>query len=85
MANQRIGNTVGVAARNANSGQQNTNMNGSTTQDGEHWDTDYASINALRARLAAIDASFYTSARLDTLTYNDMVYAVRVNDSAGTI
>jgi hypothetical protein len=85
MANQRIGNRIGVAARNASSGAQKTNMNGSTSVSGELEDTDMASITALRSRLAAIDAGYYTSARLDALTYNDMVYAVRVNDQAGSI
>lgn len=85
MANQRVGNRAGVAARNANSGQQNTNMNGSTSQLGEHEDTDYGSITALRTRLDAIDSGYYTPAMLDTMTYNDMIYAVRLNDSPGTI
>lgn len=45
----------------------------------------YASINALRARLAAIDAGLYTAAYLNTMTVNDMVYAVRLSDDADTI
>lgn len=85
MANQRIGNNAGVTALNAASGTQRSNMNGDTTALGEHWDTDYASITALRARLAAIDAGFYTAQRLDTMTRNDMVYAVRRLDSPATI
>lgn len=44
----------------------------------------YASVAALRTRLAAINAGLYTSAYLDLMTKNDMVYAVRLNDdSAG--
>lgn len=85
MANQRIGNSIGVKALNDASGTQKSNTNGSTTNAGEHSDTDYASITALRARLAAIDAGFYTAQRLDTMTYNDMVYAVRRNDSPTSI
>jgi hypothetical protein len=85
MANQRLGNGIGVAAKNINSGDQRTNLNGSTSVSGEHDDTDYASITALRARLGTIDSGFYTSAKLDTMTYNDMLYAVRVNDSPDSI
>jgi hypothetical protein len=85
MANQRLGNTVGVAALNAASGTQRSNMNGDTAALGEHLDADYNTITALRARLAAIDASYYTAQRLDTMTYNDMVYAVRRLDSPTTI
>jgi len=39
----------------------------------------------MRTRLAAIDSGFYTTARLNTMTRNDMVYAVRVNDYASTV
>lgn len=43
------------------------------------------SVFELRARLAALNAGYYTSARLDVMTKNDMVYALRVGstDSAG--
>lgn len=37
----------------------------------------YASITALRAALAAANGAYYTSARLDQLTVNDMVFALR--------
>lgn len=85
MANQRVGNSRGVAALNDVNGTQRSNTNGSTTASGEHQDADYNDITALRTRLAAIDAAFYTAARLNTMTYNDMVYAVRRNDSPATI
>lgn len=45
----------------------------------------YASITALRTRLNAISATSYSSARLDTMTVNDMIYAVRRNDDSTTI
>lgn len=45
----------------------------------------YASVTALRTRLAAINGAYYTASRLDSMTVNDMVYAVRLNDDAGTI
>lgn len=47
--------------------------------------SNYSSISALKARLTAISATSYSAARLATMTVNDMVYAVRLNDDAGTI
>ena len=41
-------------------------------------------IADLRAALTAADGTYYTSAQLDKLTRNDMLYALRtINDSAG--
>jgi hypothetical protein len=45
----------------------------------------YTSISAMRTRLAAINAGYYTAAQLDSMTTNDMVYALRVNDDATSI
>lgn len=84
---QRIGNRMGVAAAGIGGGTNKTNINGGGTDgnQSEHEDTDYVSVSALRTRLAAIDGTYYTAARLNTLTYNDMVYAVRLNDNPTTI
>lgn len=43
------------------------------------------SINALRTRLAALSGTTFTAARLDAMTENDMLYALRLHtaDSAG--
>jgi xanthine dehydrogenase molybdopterin-binding subunit B len=40
----------------------------------------YDDITKLRARLTAINAGRYTSAYLDILTKNDMIYALRTLD-----
>lgn len=45
----------------------------------------YSNITALKARLTAISATSYTPDRLATMTKNDMVYAVRLNDDAAGI
>lgn len=84
---QRIGNRTGVAAADVGGGTNKTNLNGGGTGGHrlEHDDVDYGSVSALRTRLAAIDATFYTAARLNTMTYNDCVYAVRLADAANTI
>lgn len=43
------------------------------------------SISVMRARLTAINATSYTVARLDSMTENDMAYAIRLNDDAAGI
>lgn len=80
MADTQLGNEVGVAARGT------TNING-----GADARTGFTLTNAqaqtitqLRTRLTAISAS-YTAARLDTMSYNDMVYAVRLADQPTSI
>lgn len=42
-------------------------------------------VASMRARLAVLDAAYYTAARLNQMTINDMVYAIRVKsaDAAG--
>lgn len=45
----------------------------------------YLSVNDLRTRLAAINAAYFTAARLNQMTKNDMVYAVRLADDAAGI
>lgn len=88
MADQQIGNVLGVASRHTGSGTQRTNLSGSNTspQNGV-FDTvvDGNSIAALRARLIAINAGYFTAARLNTMTKNDLVYALRLADNPGGI
>ena len=45
----------------------------------------YATVAAMRTRLAAINGTYYTAARLNNMTDNDMVYALRLNDDAAGI
>lgn len=45
----------------------------------------YGSVAAMRTRLAAANGTYYTSARLDSLTVNDMVWALRSIDDPATI
>jgi hypothetical protein len=61
------------------------NANGNPVAAGSGDASNYASVAGLRARLTAIDSTYYSSARLDKLTKNDMVYAVRQNDDAAGI
>jgi hypothetical protein len=45
----------------------------------------YATIATLKARLTAISATSYTVDRLNKMTKNDMVMAVRLNDDAAGV
>jgi hypothetical protein len=45
----------------------------------------YDTVNNLRTRLAALAAGTYTSKVLDGMTKNDMVFALRTIQDAGTI
>lgn len=42
------------------------------------------SINAMRTRLQALDAGYFTNSRLETMTENDMAYALRVRSADAT-
>ena len=44
-----------------------------------------ASLTTLRARLTTINSSYYTAARMDTMTRNDLVYAARLSDDAAGV
>jgi hypothetical protein len=44
----------------------------------------YASVAAMRARLIVLNSTYYTTTRLDKMTVNDMVFAIRgFDDVAG--
>lgn len=79
MANQQIGNHSGVTAVGGK------NRNGGNDGNAGLVLTNQVSIAAMRTRLAAINPNSYTQQRLDTMTYNDLVYALRVHDAAGSI
>lgn len=48
-------------------------------------DANTKDITAMRARLTAISATTNTAARLNAMTENDMLYAIRLNDDAAGI
>lgn len=45
----------------------------------------YGDIASLDARLTALNGAYYTQARLDQMTFNDKVYALRTLDDAASI
>lgn len=48
-------------------------------------DDDLDSVAAMRSRLTAIDGTTFSSARLDVMTANDMMYAIRLLDEPWTV
>ena len=87
MADQQIGTVLGVTGVSIGNGTTNkTNMNGGTGAPDLGLDIDNAdNISVMKTRLAAIDGTFYTAARLNTMTFNDMVFAIRTADNPTTI
>jgi len=45
----------------------------------------YATVANLRTRLAAVNGSYFTTARLNSMNENDMTYALRLADDPGGI
>ena len=62
-----------------------------TTNTGLTTPANLLEVNGLRARLVAINSAYYNAVqpngatRLDNMTKNDMIYAVRLNDEAAGI
>lgn len=50
---------------------------GATSTHGQAEINNMTSVSAMRTRLAALDGTYYTTARLNNMTRNDMVYALR--------
>lgn len=44
-------------------------------------DANLKDVSSMRARLAVLDAAYYTSTRLNQMTINDMVYAIRLKSA----
>lgn len=52
---------------------------------GAYENENLVSIDAMKTRLEAVDSDYYTDARLDNMTFNDLVYAVRLADDPETV
>lgn len=87
MADQQIGNQAGFTAVSIGNGTTNkTNLTGGVGAPDLGLDNDNMdNIAAMKTRLGVVDGTFYTAARLNTMTYNDLVYAVRMADNPTTI
>lgn len=76
MADTELENPLGVTDRRRTQGQ--TSMPGNLDDDAR-----YMSVSSLRTALAARQPAYYTSVKLNEMTKNDMVYALRTHDDAG--
>jgi hypothetical protein len=78
MANYQVKNRLGIVDKRMGQGNSATQHSGTT-------ETNTKDVTSMRARLAAINGAYYTSAMLDKMTTNDMLYAIRLNDEAGSV
>lgn len=62
-----------------------TNQNGGYSDQAGLDIDDLDTIESMRARLTAINGTYYTAAVLNMMTFNDMRYAIRLNDFAGSM
>ena len=89
MPQAQIGHIMGFVAANVGTGASlgnKTNLNGADVSASAGLDNDNMdTVTTMDTRLIAIDATFYTQTRLDTMTYNDKVFAIRTNDNPLTI
>jgi hypothetical protein len=66
------------------SGYSNLN-GGSTPGEGFNLGGEATTIDRLRNRLGSISATTYSSAELDKMTENDMIYALRLYEAPGSV
>ena len=78
MANAQIRNRLGTVDKRYVQGDAANRYSGTTT-------TNVKDVTSMRARLTAIDSATFTSSRLDQMTTNDMLYAIRLNDEVAGI
>lgn len=79
MASKQIGNVHGLPVRSA------VQHGGGASESQAFFDADLADIGAMRARLTAIDGATYTAERLNQMSTNDMVFAIRTADNPTTL
>lgn len=85
MATQ-VGNVHGFAATSVGVGPGNrTNLNGGNVNSDTGLFMPGYTMSSVDTSLISIDAGFYTARRLETMTFNDKIYAVRVAQYASSI
>ncbi len=68
---RQIGNPTGIVVPGGEA------QNGGSDADSGYWDSDFATVDSMRTRLAALDAGTYTTAKLGRMTFNDLVFALK--------
>lgn len=79
MPTQQIGNIHGFASKGGK------DLNGGDDIQVGHFNANGGTLAAKRARLIVINAGYWTAARLDQATHNDIDYALRIADNPATI
>lgn len=79
MAVTQLGNIQGFAARGGKG------INGGDDGATAYFNANSGTLAAKRARLTAINGTYYTTTRLDQLTHNDIDYALRLADNPTSI
>ena len=74
----QIGNTPSLTVPSQASTTGPSNINGGDDSIAGYGSPNFNSLSAMRTRLATINGTYYTTAVLAQMTYNDMVYALRV-------
>lgn len=74
----QIGNTPNIAISSQASTAGPSNINGGDDVITGYGSPNFNSLGVMRTRLATINGTYYTTAVLAQMTYNDMVYALRV-------
>ena len=78
MAGNQIGNNVGIVDKRSVSKGGSNAISLATP-------ANYADVNAMKTRLAAINGAYYTTTRLNQMSTNDMIFAIRSADDAAGI
>jgi hypothetical protein len=76
MADTELEYTGGFVDKRRVQGQATTNLSTNAT---------YQSISSLRTRLTTIDSTYFSTVRLNGMTKNDMIYAIRLADDAAGV
>ena len=77
MADKQVGNKLGVTAKDPTTDFAGAGAAGASNKG------NYDSIANMKARLA--NGGTYTTEQLASMTYNDLVYALRLKDDAATV
>lgn len=77
MANNQVGTIFHYADAQIGRGQTSTERSSQVAN--------LTSVAAMRTRLNAISSTTYSTARLDLMTKNDMLYAIRLESDATSI
>ena len=74
----QIGNTAQIAKESQAGVSGPSNINGGDELLAGYNSANFDTLGAMRTRLAALSGAYYTTAVLNQMTWNDMVYALRV-------